>query len=553
MKLKNKFLSSALLLPLATAGLMVSCEDTCVNCNCESYSVSYVSSPDSIDSSLGELYSDQTIVIKGTGLSSTKEVFLIDSAGTPYYLTLNPAFVSDKNIIITLDNEQSRFVDTENIVLVSGNGCKITHSISKPVAAPAIKMFYSEFVADLDTMRVFGSGFLDNSEGGDTLKVWFQEVDENGQLKEGKTYPISSYKIKNSNEELLFAVPAGLPNNLKLCAKNSHGFAVSNVMFRDTRNVWLDFDNYSCGEGTTGAFEIGTYNWNPKEDISGNHSGIMERIGKLPKECSGKYQALTNMSDYKANSYLYLTPMSSFPDSARRNLLGQWEGVEDIQKMVLKFEVYIPEELPWYSHAYIVFSAYGTEDEGGPYCEEAYGFDPFWGGKKLEYLSRSLTSNEIKVPSVMDKDDLGLITCKSTFGVPGAWFHMGTYKVNADGTRDASAEIGGFSTKHGWMTVAVPLTYGDGNNFNFAIADKGIFTQEKAGKKCGMLEQKDFYNFFFHFGGEDAMQTNGAKALSSSDHSCFIAFDNFRIVPDDGGGSRFSTYSGAIPGSSYPY
>lgn len=555
MKLKNKFLSTAFALPLAAAGLMVSCEDTCVNCNCESYSISQVSSSDSVNSVLGEMFAEQTIVIKGTGLSSTKEVFLVDSAGTAYYLTLNPAFVTDNNIIITLDNERSAFVNTESLVLVSNNGCKVNYAIAKPVAPPSIKMFYSEFVPDGDSLRVLGSGFLDDRVGRDTLKVWFESIDENGNPN-GTKYPVDadSFKIQNNNEELIIPIKAGLPNNLKLCVSNSHGTSYSNMLFRDTRNVWLDFDTYSCGVNTTGIFKVGTFELNDAPDAKVNIALAKEvetTIGGFPKEVSGKYQAIINASGYQPNSFLYLTPMQSFPDSAKKNLLGPWENKESVDRMVLKFEIFVPEKLPFFSHAYMVFSAYGTEVSDSEYMMEAYGYDPD-NDRPIAYpTARSLTSNEIR-KKLYDKDEsTGVVTCKATFAVPGAWFHPGKYVVNEDNGGVDAENVTGFFTKHGWMTVTVPLTSGDGQNFNYAIQDKGIFTAEKAAKKCGTLTSNDFYNFFFHFGGDNVMQKD--KKNPMGDNSCFVAFDNFRIVPEDGGGTRFSKYSGAIPGSSYPY
>jgi hypothetical protein len=39
----------------------------------------------------------------------------------------------------------------------------------------------------------------------------------------------------------------------------------------------------------------------------------------------------------------------------------------------------------------------------------------------------------------------------------------------------------------------------------------------------------------------------------SSGNESFVAVDNFRIVPEDNGGARFSKYNGIIPSSRYPY
>ncbi len=543
MKLKNKFLSSVAL-PLAFAGLMSSCEDSnCTNCNCDAYKISYISSSDSINSALDQLSSEQTVVIRGTGLSTTREAYLIDSTGVQYAVTLNPTFITDKNIIITMKSDAD-MIPTEKILLVSNNGCRVEYNILKPVPAPSIKLFYSEFVPDGDTLRVFGSAFIDDSQNGDSLKVWFESADAEGNPT-GTKYPLAStsFMINHDNAELQIIVPEGIPNSSLLGVSNSHGLSYSKMLFRDTRNIWLDFDSLSAGETTTGAFKVGELDWNP--DVIGDKTEDYAQIrqmlgGEFPKGCNGLYQVLTYAAGYDPISYLYLTPYTSFPDLPKKNLLGPWENSESVEGLCLKFEVYIPKCLPTCSQLYMVFSKYSSEDK--TIVPNVYTIDKRRAYKDC-YIARDFTSNKDK-----DEAEDGSIVCNSSTGVPGAWLHMGKYTVDEDNGTSEFKE--GYYTSHGWMTVCVPLTTGDGGNFSYAISDRGIFTAYKASKHCGGFDATDFYNFFLHAGGEN---TDFQKKYGGFNEYMFFAMDNFRIVPEDGGGARFSKYDGVTSGSQYPF
>jgi hypothetical protein len=563
MKLKNKFLSTAFALPLAAAGLMVSCEDTCVDCNCENYKVTSVSSSDSINTALGEMFAEQTVVIKGTGLASTQEIYLADSVGTLYPVALNPAFVTNNNIIVTMKSDAD-LVSTESIVLVSGSGCRVSYAIAKPVAAPSFKLFYSEFVPAGDTLRVWGSAFLSELEKQDTLKLWFEAVDENGNPN-GTKYPIadSLFKVYNNFEELRIFVEEGLPENLKLAASNSHGTSYSSMLFRDTRNVWLDFDSDTTHAGGSsgalatfdGSKATNELTWD-ETSYAGNpgyFDNVMSKIGgKFPAGCDGLYTVLTNGAAPGANfnreCLVYLTPFTMDPARPKRNLMGPWAESKAVEDMVLKFEVYIPKDLPWGSYAYAVFSAYASESPAG--CTEAYGFSGRAGDVMPGNFSRDLTKSKngqtLKGELIADASDNTKLKCLLSAGVPAAWLHMGSFTVDEKTGTGSFKEA--FHTKDRWMTVAIPLTHGEGGAFMYDVSCSGIITGDAVSIHCGGLKSSDFYNFFLHMEDGYSCQTK-----VSSGNESFVAVDNFRIVPEDNGGARFSKYNGIIPSSRYPY
>ncbi len=578
MKLKNKFLSAVALLPVALGGMMVSCEDHCSGCNgdinCGDYKITSVASADSINSALGQMYAQQTVIIKGTGLSTTREAYLVDSVGNRYAVELNPTFVTDNNVIITMKSDAD-LISTESVVLVSQGGCTAQYGIAKPVAAPSIKMFYCEFVPDGGTLRIAGSAFLEDLEKKDTLKVWFEEIDETtGNPNGSRTYVArDQFTVAHDQCELLVTVPAGLPNSTKVGVENSHGLSYSSMRFRDSRNIWLDFDSDTthAGDenGATLAYDklnnnTGVPTWRTSDALSEtDYADILRAIGgSFPEGCNndvvetetgathknmyGVLATSQGNGNFNKSGYIYYAPYSM--SRPQVDLLGQFTN-ESIDNLVLKFEIYVPSSLPWYSCAYIVFSAYGSDatDEGDrvPYLEQYYGLDidnDVIPGR----FSRDLTSNiKLKAGQNKKSDDGETFICNANCGTPGAWFHPASAVIDEEEGNLVSANS--FSTD-GWMTVAIPLTSGDGGNFAYAISDYGFLTQYKMAKHCGPLNKTDFCNFYIEV--EDAGNMQKAAGYQAN---MFLAVDNFRIVPEDNGGVRFSKNDGATATSKYPY
>lgn len=547
MKLKNKFIAASFALPMALGSMLVSCEDTCNNCNCESYTLTSVCDADSVNTPLRELYSQETVVIRGTGLSMTREVYLQGEDGVLYAVALNPAMVSDNTIIITMDSE-ANLKTTNKLILVSSGGCKLEYAISKPVPAPSMTTFYSEFVPEGDTCRVLGTALISDTAANDILSVWFQKDG-------GNPVYVNKFSIAHDNTELLFPVPEGVEDCSYLYLKNSHGETKSPVMFRDTRNIFIDFDTLIMTDWR-GSMLPDNSAWNTdaiSEGAIDDYNSILTNVlgGKFPKGCNGNYNALTLTTfcnDFSTNSALMLAPHLQGDEKPTTSLLGQFENNVDISNLCLKFEVYVPEKLKFGSYFYIVFGAYGAEDP--EICSETYGRFATCESGHL----RGITSNGIdnKNPSVgsyhYDADAASLECFQSQIAVPAAWFHPGSFEgLNEDageGTvvvKDANA----FYTKHGWMTVAIPLS---SDYFRYCPKDKGIVTTNNY-KACHTLEAKDFYTMFIHSDSDDCQ-----KSLKTPYGAlCFFAFDNFRIVPDDGGGVRFTKYNGPTAGSRYPY
>lgn len=531
MKVKYSFFASVASLALCAAGLFSSCEDKCVGCQCESFVVDRVVDADSMDVPLTQLVAKTTVVILGSGLSSTNGVYLVDKDNNSYSVYLNPTFVTDNAVVVTLDCDANN-VRTEKVLVTSNTGCERVIDLVKPVPAPSIKMFYSEFVPDGDTLRIAGDAFL--SVPGDGLKVYFYDEKDNKIPAE--------YKITHDDCELLVVVPKGVADSKPVTVSNKFGECTSSMLFRDSRNIFLDFDKTYArhivdGESVVyGTIDPSTIDWSPNVKASTDYplfQDLQTMMGGFPPKCNGLYQAIVSTGlgfNFTENDMIYYIPWSVGVE--KTNFLGDFIN-EDLENLVLKFEVYIPSKVPMASFLYVVFSAYGAEDQNT--CYDTYDF-PNYG-----FFSRDLT----KV-NTFDQETRSCIDDGE--GVPGAWLNMTTLSVDDSKSDPVVSLAKPFDTGDRWMTVAIPLK---ASVFRYNISSFKLATNDEF-ISCGhLVKERDFGNFFLHtdsYGFQDKV-----PASNGIGNKFFCAFDNFRIVPDDGGGVRFSKYYGPTPTSKYPF
>lgn len=533
MRIKYGFFASVASLALGLAGFFSSCEDKCVGCQCDSFVVDYVVNADSMDAPLSQLDAKTTVVIVGSGLSTANGVYLVDADNVPYSVYLNPTFVTDNAIVVTLDCAANN-VRTERLLVTSSTGCERFVELAKPVPAPSIKMFYSEFVPDGDTLRIAGNAFL--SVPGDELKVYFYDKDDNKIS--------ANYQITHDNCELLVVVPQGVADSKPVTISNKFGECTSSMLFRDSRNIFLDFDKTYARKtdekGVSmvyGSIDSFAYDWCPEVKGAADYTiyeDMLEKMGGFPAPCSNYYQAITSTGmgyNFTERDMIYYTPFSS--QVPKVNFLGDFAG-EDLENLVLKFEVYVPSQIPLAAWFYIVFTAYGSEDEGAN-CKAAYNHG------NCAFFSRDLTH--------VERFDEETYTCNVRgAGVPAAWLNMASFAVDDSKENPTIVLDKPFDTGNRWMTVAIPLKSSvfryDPKSYSLTTNDNFI--------SCGHLEKdRDFGNFFIHTDAGGSQ--NEVEASKHLQNKFFVAFDNFRIVPEDGGGVRFTKYFGASPASKYPF
>ncbi len=514
MKVKYGFLASV----AALTAFFSSCEDKCVNCNCDAFQVDYVDNVDSTGVALNELSAGTTVIIHGSGLSTTTGVFLVNG-NDRYAVDFNPNFVTDEAVIVTLKSDADN-LRTEQLLLQNAGGCERYIDLAKPVPAPSIKMFRSEFVPEGGTLRIAGNAFL--SVGGDELEVFF--YGEDGELIKAE------YDVKNDGKELLVKVPAGVADSKPVLVRNQFGECESPMLFRDKRNVFLDFDNVLASD-LHGALDTFSYDWNDFVKSSSKFDkfeAMKSAMGGMPEGCDGYYAAITTPTEFGFNTdeMIYFTPYSQGMEE--KSLMGEFEDM-DLDKMVLKFEVLIPKEIPLAQWFYIVFSAYGAEDD---LCNDKYKKPVNCG-----YFSRDMTD--------LNSWNEEAQTCEGKGdGTAGAWLNMVTLSVDESDSPSATVKDP-FHTNGEWMTIAVPLT---SSYFRYNISKYNLVTNANF-VSCGQLTKRDMYNMLFHAEG------SGGQAATTPEFGgkFFVAIDNFRVVPDDNGGVRFTKYYGATPASKYPF
>lgn len=515
MKVKYGFLASV----AALTAFFSSCEDKCVNCNCDAFQVDYVDNVDSTGVALSELSAGATVIIHGSGLSTTTGVFLVKDNDW-YPVDFNPNYVTDESVIVTLTSAADN-MRTDQLVLRNAGGCDRWVELAKPVPSPSIKMFRSEFVPEGGTLRIAGNAFL--SVGGDELEVFF--FDENDE-------PIKAeYEVKNDSKELLVKVPAGVADSKPVLVKNQFGECYSSMLFRDRRNIFLDFDN-TIASDLHGALDTFSTEWNDFVKSSSKFDkfeAMKTTLGGMPNGCDGYYAVITTPTEFGFNTdeMIYYTPYSQGQEE--KSLMGQWENEMDLDKMVLKFEVLVPKEIPLAQWFYIVFSAYGSEDD---LCTEKYKKPVNCG-----FFSRDMTNLNSWVEETQSCEGKG-------DGTAGAWLNMVTLSVDESESPSATVKDP-FHTDGDWMTIAVPLTSA---YFRYNISKYNMVTNANF-ISCGQLTKRDMYNMLLHAEGGGAQD----KTTPEFAGKFFVAFDNFRVVPDDNGGVRFSKYYGATAASKYPF
>lgn len=562
MKLKYKFMLPFILGGAFMGSFMTSCEDACTNCDCSNFIVDKIVSSDSLDTGLGQLTSNSTVVVLGSGLSAVSQAYFLDAKDIRYDIFLNPSYITDNSIIITLDSDAD-FKPTDRLIIESKSGCKKVMNIEKPVPAPSIQRFRSEFVQTGDTLRIAGAAFIPtintpvsvffytNEQGTDSIELQsgFAQSEIDSKVADDSK---DSVRIKNDNKELYVVVPEGVANSMPIRITTEFGTTVSSILFRDSRNIFIDFDTETKTpveyhgsmslDGTPDAMQ-----WDAQvaekgltsiyDDMFANSMG-----GKFPKPCNGRYSALTHAVKPGDMGFDQTLAYLQYKDyQTTNNLLGQFEG-EDLNNLVLKFEMLIPKECAFGDVFYIVFSASKSEmGAEGVQVGEIYPWQ--YGYKEWHPRGLCITNGDNNTKGEWSCGD-DILKGEPGEGLPAAWFHPGKIEWSDQPSFKYtwSEKESMYHTDGEWLTVSIPLTR---DVFYVPVSDYGFFTVESV-KTCYLLQKSDFYNFFFAANGDFV-------AVKKGNEFFYAAFDNFRIVPEDGGGTKFTRFDGANASAKYPY
>jgi len=491
--------------------------------------VSYIITADAAakDSLLVGANAGNYIIIVGENLTSVVQIYFDDVKAT-----LNPVYVTDNYIILQVPEVSG---STQWVILKTKKGVETRYAFAVNIPAPVVTMFYCEFVPAGETLRMKGNYFI-------KPKVFFYGEDGveliEGVIDEGKS----------STREIYVTVPEKAGYSMPIVVENGSGRAESRIFFRDQRNMIIDFDDYRGFGGFLRDWEEDGFPFPMFIDNSYSPSAYCPDeylIGEeanpdaFPKGCDRNYNLLNAWKDGdwqkpgRIQFHIKEDPDDLMPNPRRddpvlsKSLMGPFLSEYDSRSMVLKFEVYVPKKYPingaW---LYVYFPAAG----GG-----AWDSNSGWG-----MLSPELTPVDIQVPLAF------WCPFEADIDKTNGGKDDGTWKWNSGA--DCKTP---FHTNDTWMTVAVPLSkvlfHGWISNPGDYLwkGDTGIPRDySDAGNpalSANTILSKDPAKAL----GDMIVQFPVWSGIGNQSGKFMLFVDNFRLVPEDGGGAVYGRGTGA--------
>lgn len=290
-------------------------------------------------------------------------------------------------------------------------GCGGNSGSKSNKGAPEITSMKCEFVPDGKEAVIYGKNFNG------------AEVTFPGEL------PAVVNKEKSNETMLVVIVPEGASSG-KINVKTAQGEAKSEFFFRDNRNTIINFDDRLATWGGYAPFDA------RGEKIMGieeNETTVTSLPALLPDPCSGNYGFLFGKyaSPWSMPNKLYIQYVANEDEGGRGpiSIAGTFEDY-DLEDLVLKFEVYIPQEAAYKGvRTEILFGPFDSPDKHGrdvspicfwePYLKEGSFYTDGWETITipLTQFTHGITSDE-----EVSKNPLNLKTATNfsffQFGAP---------------------------------------------------------------------------------------------------------------------------------------
>lgn len=304
MKPTNKKLSLFALLLLAAGMLATSCnkDEEMKPGDIGNPRVLYIRStnPAAADSLLAGAFMGSLIAIVGEDLGHTVELWFNDQQAT-----LSPTYVTDRTIIVSVPSSVPGEV-TNQIRFVFSNGEEMFYEFFVNVPAPVINSIKSEYVEDGDIAVLYGDFFFEPTT------VTFTGGKEAEIVSLDKT-------------ELQVRVPEGAEMG-EITVSTNFGAAVSSFLFRDNRNLVVDFDG------------MVHRSWN--SPIAHVEAGE----GRVPP-CSGNYTyfEMEGVGAWQWVNELNMMYVAEDPYTGRGNI-PIFPGAATVNEWGVRFEINVPVE-----------------------------------------------------------------------------------------------------------------------------------------------------------------------------------------------------------------
>lgn len=309
MKSTIKYLA-LLLLPALAIGVAACKKDNDDDAGSGPPSVSYIRSTDPAksDSLLVGSFMGSLIAIVGENLGQTRQIWFNDQAAT-----LNPTYITDNTILVNVPSTVPTVV-TNKIRFVFADGSELLHDFAVNVPAPVLSGIKCEYVPDGDIVVIDGDFFFE------PIKVTFAD-------------DLQAEVVSLEKTQLQLRVPQGATPG-QITVQTNFGKVKSRFLFRDNRNVLLDYDTKL-------------------------HETWTAPIGDTdPAGCDGKYAFFKSASDGAWQWANELT-MQYWAPRGRGNVPVATGNVDDL---VFKFEANVPTE--WRDVRMEIFFGPYAEDHG---------------------------------------------------------------------------------------------------------------------------------------------------------------------------------------------
>lgn len=256
--------------------------------------------PAAADSLLAGAFMGSLIAIVGEDLGHTVELWFNDQQAT-----LSPTYVTDRTIIVSVPSSVPGEV-TNQIRFVFSNGEEMFYEFFVNVPAPVINSIKSEYVEDGDIAVLYGDFFFEPTT------VTFTGGKEAEIVSLDKT-------------ELQVRVPEGAEMG-EITVSTNFGAAVSSFLFRDNRNLVVDFDG------------MVHRSWN--SPIAHVEAGE----GKVPP-CSGNYTyfEMEGVGAWQWVNELNMMYVAEDPYTGRGNI-PIFPGAATVNEWGVRFEINVPVE-----------------------------------------------------------------------------------------------------------------------------------------------------------------------------------------------------------------
>lgn len=272
--------------------------------------------PAAADSLLVGAFMGSLIAIVGEDLGHTVELWFNDQKAS-----LNPAYVTDRTIIVSVPSSVPNVVDNQ-IRFVFSNGEEMFHEFFVNVPAPVLHGIKSEYVEDGDIAVLYGDFFFEPTT-----------VAFSGGLE--------AEIVSLDKTELQVRVPEGAEMG-EISVETNFGTAVSGFLFRDNRNVIVNFDG------------LRHRTWNsPIADVAAGEA-------ELPP-CSGNYTyfKMNGVGAWQWANELNMMYIAEDPETGRGNI-PIFPGGATVKEWGVRFEANVPadwREIP----VEIFFAPYGAD------------------------------------------------------------------------------------------------------------------------------------------------------------------------------------------------